>query len=79
LINFSYNTTVPGRVLLGLRDAQVETVEQEDSTSPSSSALPNTGIRVEPWMIGAGLGLAAAGAVFASGMLRARRRGRHSA
>jgi LPXTG-motif cell wall-anchored protein len=79
LINFSYNTTVPGRVLLGLRDAQVETAAQEDVTSPSSVALPNTGISVEPWMIGAGLGLAAAGAVFASGMLRARRRGRHSA
>lgn len=79
LINFSYNTTVPGRVLLGMRNGQVATAEQLGFTAPSSSALPDTGIRDEPWMIGAGLGLAAAGAVFASGMLRARRRGRHSA
>jgi hypothetical protein len=78
LINFSYNTSVPGRVLLGMRNGQVATAEQLGFTAPSSSALPDTGIHVEPWMIGAGLGLAAAGAVFASGMLRARRRGRHS-
>jgi hypothetical protein len=77
LINFSYNTVVPGRILLGMRNGQVATAEQLGFTS--SSGLPDTGIHVEPWMIAAGLGLAAAGAVFASGMLRARRRGRHSA
>ncbi|MFZ4434284.1 MAG: hypothetical protein ACOYOQ_13920, partial [Microthrixaceae bacterium] len=47
LINFSYNTTVPGRVLLGMRGGQVATAEQLGFTSPSSSALPDTGIRVE--------------------------------
>lgn len=44
-----------------------------------AAALPDTGLNVQPWMIGTGVALAAAGAVFASGMLRTRRRGRHSA
>jgi hypothetical protein len=44
-----------------------------------AASLPDTGLNVQPWMIGTGVALAAAGAVFASGMLRTRRRGRHSA
>jgi len=44
-----------------------------------ATSLPDTGLSVQPWMIGTGVALAAAGAVFASGMLRTRRRGRHSA
>lgn len=41
--------------------------------------LPDTGMNVQPWMIGAGVATVAAGALFASGALRTRRRGRHSA
>ena len=42
-------------------------------------ALPDTGMSVQPWMIGAGVATVAAGALFASGVLRTRRQGRHSA
>lgn len=45
----------------------------------AGSALPDTGMNVQPWMIGAGVATVAAGALFASGALRTRRRGRHSA
>jgi LPXTG-motif cell wall-anchored protein len=42
-------------------------------------SLPDTGMNVQPWMIGAGIATVAAGALFASGVLRTRRQGRHSA
>jgi hypothetical protein len=42
-------------------------------------ALPDTGLNVQPWMIGTGVATVAAGAIFASGLLRTRRQGRHSA
>jgi hypothetical protein len=42
-------------------------------------ALPDTGLSVQPWMVGTGVATVAAGAIFASGLLRTRRQGRHSA
>jgi len=42
LINFSYNTTVRGRVLIGMRGGHVATAEQLGVTS--STALPETGL-----------------------------------
>ena len=45
----------------------------------AGAVLPDTGMSVQPWMIGAGIATVAAGALFASGVLRTRRQGRHSA
>jgi hypothetical protein len=45
----------------------------------AGATLPDTGLDVQPWMIGAGVATVAAGALFASGILRTRRQGRHSA
>ena len=42
LINFSYNTTVRGRVLIGMRGGHVATAKQLGVTS--STALPETGL-----------------------------------
>lgn len=44
-----------------------------------SDALPDTGLNVQPWMIGAGMGIIVAGALLTSGLLRVRRKGRHAA
>jgi hypothetical protein len=49
------------------------------AASLPDDALPDTGLDVQPWMIGAGVAAVAAGALFASGALRTRRQGRHSA
>jgi LPXTG-motif cell wall-anchored protein len=48
------------------------------AASLPDDALPDTGMSVQPWMIGAGVAAVAAGALFASGVLRVRRQGRHS-
>ena len=44
----------------------------------ASASLPDTGVSVQPWLIGASVAGVLAGALFASGALRARRLGRHS-
>jgi hypothetical protein len=41
--------------------------------------LPDTGMNVQPWVIGAGVADVAGGALFSSGVLLTRRQGRHSA
>ena len=40
--------------------------------------LPDTGMNVQPWVIGASVSAVLGGAVLASGALRVRRQGRHS-
>jgi hypothetical protein len=40
--------------------------------------LPDTGVSIEPWLIGASVAGVLGGAILASGALRARRQGRHS-
>jgi len=44
-----------------------------------ASGLPDTGLSVSPWLIGASIAGVLGGAVLASGALRVRRQGRHSA
>jgi hypothetical protein len=43
-----------------------------------SYGLPDTGMNVQPWLIGASVAAVLGGAVLASGALRVRRQGRHS-
>jgi hypothetical protein len=43
-----------------------------------ASGLPDTGLSVSPWVIGASVAAVLGGAVLASGALRVRRQGRHS-
>ncbi len=45
----------------------------------AAASLPDTGVSVQPWLIGASVAGVLGGALLASGALRARRRGRHSA
>ena len=44
-----------------------------------TAGLPDTGVSVQPWLIGASVAGVLGGALLASGALRARRQGRHSA
>jgi hypothetical protein len=81
-----------GIVLLGAAGAGKGGDVFTDGATPSADAgtdgavilrwtpgLPDTGMNVQPWVIGAGVATVAAGALFASGALRVRRQGRHSA
>ena len=43
-----------------------------------ASGLPDTGLNIQPWVIGASVAAVLGGAVLASGVLRVRRQGRHS-
>ena len=45
----------------------------------AAASLPDTGVSVQPWLIGASVAGVLGGALLASGALRARRQGRHSA
>ena len=44
-----------------------------------TAGLPDTGVSIQPWLIGASVAGVLGGALLASGALRARRQGRHSA
>jgi hypothetical protein len=45
----------------------------------AAASLPDTGMNAQPWVIGASVAAVLGGAVLASGALRVRRQGRHSA
>jgi hypothetical protein len=44
----------------------------------AAASLPDTGVNMQPWVIGASVAAVLGGAVLASGALRVRRQGRHS-